>query len=377
MLNGGYGAVIGMWFVFQLLWFVLLGFHFDLEAEKYIREAQYLLRHHRFSEARYLFYFSTTAVVAFCLQTGLGLYGALFLIMLFNLLGYLYFFKALRFYFKDVWTPYLVVFLLLSFWPYQGWTLYLYTECFFYTAVLLLFANLLLYKNLTVRFTLATLLLLLLVLVSRPLGVLFVFPTLLFIFFKCSKKQKMFFSIVLALAVFLSYSLVQTVFTTTADWSLQKTTEEADIICDIPGPTPDQPLVLSNSHSQLYQLFFYVTHNFSHFIKLAAIRSRHFFTMVRDYYSLFHNGYLLLYLAAMYGSILFGTRRIRRLLSVPVLSFMVAVICLFALAVALQCDDYHNRFFLTLMPFFMTMTAVAIQPLFSFFNKHRPNGTRL
>jgi hypothetical protein len=200
------------------------------------------------------------------------------------------------------------------------------------------------------------------VVISRPLGILLVFPTLLFIFMKLPKKQKIYFSIAVISSVLLFNYIVQTVFTTTSDWNLRKTIEEADIICNIPGPRSGENLNLSNHPNQLYQLLYYVTHNFSHFADLALIRLKFFYTMVRDYYSTFHNLYLILYLIMIYGSILLGIKKIIRFLPPALGLFIFSTIALFTITIALQCDDYHNRFFLTLMPFFFTLTAIVIAP---------------
>lgn len=368
-----------LWLFFQALWYFSLGIHFDLEAEKYIREADYLLLNKSFSEARYLFYFSTTAVIALCKMLGLGLYGALFTIMVINLFSYQYFFKALRQFFGERLPAYLVIFLLLSFWPYQSWTLYLYTECFFYSAVLLLFSQLILYRLLSLKFLLLTTLFLLLVIISRPLGILFVFPTLLFIFVKLSKKQKIYFAFAALVSLLLFNYIVQTVFTTTSDWSLQKTITEADIICNIPGPDAGQKLNLSNHPNQLYQLLYYVTHNFSHFAKLALLRLQYFYTMVRDYYSVFHNIFLLVYIGVIYASILLGIKRIVKILPLALGVFIFTAISLFTFTIALQCDDYHNRFILTLMPFFFTLSVIVLFPLLyriPFFEKRLPQKNK-
>lgn len=356
-----YVVVVLLWLCFQAAWFFSLGVHFDLEAGKYISEAQNLLQHGTFSAGRFLFYSTTIVVIAFCFATKLGLYGALLAIMAFNLFSYLYVYKALRFFFQNRIAPLFVLLCLLSFWPYQSWTLYLYTESLFYSFVALHFAHLLLFQKATTRWVIGSVLLLFAVVLSRPLGILFIPPTLLFYLFKISRRQRtvVFIAVVLA-AIMLNY-VIQVVFTTTSDWNMQRAITEGDIICDIPG-TPADHLVLTNHPNQLYRLWFYITHNMAHFSQLALTRLRYFFTMVRPYYSVFHNIFLLLYLLFWYGSILVGIRRIIRRFSLPLLLFMGSTIVLFAAAIALQCDDYHNRFFLTLTPFWAIMAAVVWMP---------------
>lgn len=356
-----YGVVALLWFFFQLLWSVCFGFHFNLEAEKYIGEAQYVLTNHHFSVGRYLFYSSTIFIIAFAYVTKLGAYGALFIIMAINLGCYLYFYKALHRLFQNAFLAYLPIVLLLSFWPYQSWTLYLYTEALFYSVVMGLFAHLSLFKKITLRYLIASFFWLLLVVLSRPLGILFVPPALLFFFFKLNGKQRLYFVGVAALAFVALNYIVQVVFTTTSDWNMQRAVTEGDIICDVPG-TPAEGLRLTNNPNQLYRLFYYITHNVSHFAGLAFTRLRYFFFLVRPYYSFFHNAYLIASLLFFYGCILLGIKRIVNLFPSALLSFIVLSILLFALTIAVQCDDFHNRFFLTLMPFFSVMAVAVIGP---------------
>jgi hypothetical protein len=361
--GNGYLFIILLWFLFEVIWYLCFGVHFELESEKYIYEARYILQNHGFSQFRYLFYFSTIAVIAFSYAINIGLYGALFIILLINLLSYLYFFKALQRLFTDGLSPYLIIGFLLSFWPYQSWSLYLYTECMFYSAVLLLFAHLILFRRLSFKFLVAAFFILFLLVLSRPLGILFVLPTLLFIFFKLSKRQQLFFYGAVVLFLALMNFVVQVVFTTTSDWNMVRALTEDSIICDMPRNAGNAQLDLSQNPNQLYQLVYYISHNFSHFAGLAVTRLRYFFTMVRSYYSTAHNLYLVVILVVLYGSIVGGIKRIFKSMPVSLGVFIFSSIIMFSMAIAFQCDDYHNRFFLTLVPFLVTMAAVEVVPI--------------
>lgn len=351
--------VAGLWLFFQFLWYLRFGVEFGLEAGKYIDEANYVLQHRHFSQVRYVFYFTTIAIIGLSKTIHIGLYGALLLIMAINLCAYLYFFKALKILFRRTAPALAAVLLLLSFWPYQSWSLYLFTECLFYSLVMVLFAHLLFFKKLTLRFLALCAGWLFLLIISRPLGILFVPPVLLFVFFHLSKRQRLFFVFAgLAFLVLLNF-VVQVVFTSTSDWNMARALTEDSIICDMPRANAAAMLDLSNHPNQFYQLFYYVTHNFSHFAGLALVRLRYFFTMVRPYYSHSHNVFVVAYLSFFYGSILWGLKRIGRDLSPAVLAFLVSAVALFAATIALQCDDYHNRFFLTLCPFLATAAVIA------------------
>jgi hypothetical protein len=356
--NKDYLIVIAMWIVAELLLFSKFGFGFEMEAKKYIREADFILENRYLSQGRYLFYLSTIIIIALSSALKIGLYGAIAFILIINLSSYLLFFKALKKIFNARPPAFIVIFFLLSFWPYQSWSLFLYTECLFYSFVILLFSHLLLFKSINRKFLIRLFILLLLVVISRPLGVLFIFPVLLFLFFHLNRKQRIFlFGSLVAASVLLVW-VVQIVFTTTPDWNMKRAFLEDSMICDMPLTANNNNLILSDNSNQLYRLFYYVTHNFSHFSGLAVKRLKYFFLNTRDYYSPMHNLYLLTILAFIYGSIILGFKNIRKVFSTAGISFIFSIIFLFALTVALQCDDYHNRFFLTLMPM-LTVAAVA------------------
>jgi hypothetical protein len=233
-LNWDYLIVVGMWIVAELLLFGKFGFYFQMEAEKYIGEANFILQNQHLSQGRYLFYLATILIIALSFSMKIGLYGALFIIMMINLAGYLYFFKALKKSFNSKLPAFLSILVLLSFWPYQTWSLFLYTECLFYSFVMFLFSRLMLYKTMDLKFLGTVFFLLLLVVISRPLGVLFVFPVLFFLYFHLSGRQKKFFYALLILAFLLLNWVVQVVFTTTPDWNMQRAFLEENIICDMP-----------------------------------------------------------------------------------------------------------------------------------------------
>ncbi len=366
--------VVGLWLFFQCLWYSRFGFVFTLEAPKYINQAHYVLEHHSFSQFRFLFYFTTIAVIAFSLSIKTGAVGALLIIMAINLAAYLSFFSALWKFFGRKAPALIVVVLLLSFWPYQSWSLFLFTECMFYSLVLFLFGHLLRFTVLNFRFVSNACLLLLLLIISRPLGILFVPPVLFFIAVHLTKRQRVYLFFAGTAFCVLLNSIVHIFFTTTSDWSMNYALTGDMIICDMPLNDGSYQANLSNDPNQLYQLFYYLQHNFSHFIGLAAVRLKYFFTMLRPYNSFAHNLYLIVYDVIFYGSLVINARRLFRIVPKAILLFIFSTILFFALVIATQCDEYHSRFFLTLTPFFVTLTVIGWQPVaMRFFNSYSRN----
>lgn len=362
-LKRDYVLVALIWLLFEVVWYLKFGFVFKLEATKYINEAGFLLENHHLSQSRYLFYLITILIIAFSFVLKLGVHGALIIIGLINLVACLYLFRALKKYFNSRQFAFLAIGIMMAFWPFQSWSLYLYTECIFYSLVMMLFARLMLYEKMNLSFLAGVSILLVLITLSRPLGILFWFPVLLFLYFHFNRRQRIYFYVALFCAVGALAWIVQIVFTTTHDWNMQRAFLEESIICDMPVNTKDRGLDVSDHPNQLYRLFYYISHNFSHFAGLAVVRLRYFFLMVRDYYSTLHNIYLLVHMGILYLAILIGWRNIRKTASKALLAFSISTILFFALAVAFQCDDYHNRFILTLTPVFVVLALTGVRPL--------------
>ncbi|MGG9971785.1 hypothetical protein ACQ33O_08315 [Ferruginibacter sp. SUN002] len=357
-------VVITAWVIFQLIWIAVFGFDFQGESNKYIREANLFVTNNGFTQHRYIFYSTTILLIVFSNLIKIGLHGAVFMVMFINLVCYLKFYKSLNTLFKDKLPAVLVVIFLMVFWPYQRWTVTLYSEGIFYSLVMLLCAVLISYKKLSLKYLLGLSTVLSLLILTRPMGVLFIIPVAMFIYFHLVGRQKIFFLLTLIAGGILINEVSQIVFTTTADWDMKKALQSDIIIADKDDYPVNNAIILSDSRNQLYQLIFYITHNFSHFIMLATKRLQAFFFLVRNYYSTLHNLFLLAPVACMYLLIIFYFNKIRTVLGRPLLVFMLSSIFFFALAVSLQFDDYHNRFFLLLMPILTVMALAGI------FHKH-------
>ncbi len=360
LLARDYSFIALVWIFFELVWFLNFGFNFEQEARKYINEANFFRENNNFSQARFLFYSTTIFINYLSSIIGTGIYGTLVFLLLFNLSCCLFFFRACAVFFGSKIKSFLIVLSLLSFWPYQEWTLTLYSDSFYYSSILLLTGHILLFRQLTIRYVLLLIFLLLMIVFTRPTGILMVFSVLAFIFFYLNKVQKMFFVAFSLLSTAGLVIIVQIVFTTTSDWNVSRALLDENMICDIPVKQSAYIPALSNSPNHLYQFFYFIVYNFSHFIGLALPRLKLFFFMIRDYYSVIHNVYLLLCLLFSYATIVIGFKRIKVKLGTARVVFIFTSFVFLGGVVALQCDDYHNRFFLSLFPLLVLSTATAV-----------------
>lgn len=353
-----------LWLISTLIYVNIHGVVTELEAAKYVEEAKQLIETGSFSAPRFVFYSATILVIALALKLKIGMAGAFLIQALFNLFAYLLFYKALRKTFQFSLTPLLLIGYLLAFSPYQSWVSFLYTESFFFSSILILLSTLILLKPDILKNIGIIICAVLCTLISRPLGILMGLAVYFYFFFLVGRKWKIImggFSVVL---IALGYYLVNTVFSSIHDWHITQAFEEESIICDLPAAQPYQKLDLTVSGSPVYQLWYYVTHNFNHFLNFAGVKIQYFFLMTRNYYSTAHNALLLLNVIPIYLLAGFSFFIKRRYFNKGVMAFLVSLLVTYTLTIIFQCDDYHNRFILSIYPLFVILAAGSAEHLF-------------
>jgi hypothetical protein len=348
--------IVLCWFLSLSVYYNLFGIFTQLEAEKYIYQANYLLRYGGMSASRYWFYATTIFIIALATKIKIGLVGAFIIQALINFFAYLFFYKALKTVFTNA-TAILIILYLLTFLPYQSWVVYLYTESIFYSTILILLSTLILYKPDSIGNVAIICAALVLTVVSRPLGILFAISTYFCLFYSANRKWRIILLCGAVVLLTIFYFIINTIFSSIEDWTITKPFEEENIICDLPSTIHSTTLYLDKSASPAYQLLYYIYHNFDHFIHYAGIKLRYFFLMRRDYFSNKHNFYLLLNIIPVYllgiGSFFIKNEKFRK----EITAFLICSIFLYAVTIVLQCDDYHNRFVLSIYPFFVLLAA--------------------
>ena len=346
-----------MWLISTLIYLYIHGVVTELEAAKYIEEAHRYIDTGSFSAPRFYFYSATIFMLVFAIKTGIGMFGAFIVQALLNLFAFLLFYKALTKIFQSSFTPILIIFYLLAFSPYQSWVVFLYTESVFFSAVLILVSVLILYKPANLTNILLIIIALCFTMVSRPLGILFGFGVYLYFFYTARKRWKIAIACSSVLLVVVSYFLINTAFATVHDWTITQGFEEESIICDMPSSPPYQKLDLDKTGSPVYQLWYYLLHNFSHFLQFAGIKLQYFFLMTRNYYSSAHNFFLLLNAIPVYLLALYSFFIKKKYFGKGITVFLVSTILMYAVTIVFQCDDYHNRFILSIYPIFVILAA--------------------
>jgi len=275
-------------------------------------------------------------------------------------------------------TAFFIFAYLLLFWPYQSWVVFLFTESAFFSAILILLAAMMRYKPDSLKNISIISLALFLVIVSRPLGILFIPAVYVYFFYSANKNWKIILGGISVILFIAAFYIINIIFSTIPDWHITQAFEQESIICDLPTTTPSHTAIyLATGTTPVYQLFYYVTHNFAHFLHFTTVKLQYFFLMTRPYFSKAHNYYVLLnamplYLLAL-GSFFIKQVKFNR----GVTLFLATIIAVYTVTIIFQCDDYHNRFILSIYPCFVVLAAKTVDYIALRLLKHNKQTTRI
>lgn len=283
------------------------------------------------------------------------LLNALALFILNNFLNKFYRSKTLSF---------IACILLLFCFPYQEYNTYLYTESAFFSLTILYSCFVLSRK----RFDLLTLgkmaAFLAMLCITRPTGIFFAGATFVYLLFaaqRLSMFQRIFIFTTTGIAGLFILNFLMGIG---GPIDILRPFKEGNVICEVPqsylefGPTN---VVNGNS---LGGLLIYISENPAMFFKLVWLKTKAFFGLYREHYSNGHNIFIMGFFFPLY--ILLATSLIIKWKMLPKeIVWYLAIIMVYWLSVAFSCDEWHNRFFLTLTPFIIIPSLLIFAKLSS------------
>jgi hypothetical protein len=341
-----------IWSLIQLFIYLKFGTVTILESKKYIQAAEYFLANGTFPEKRYLFYSGITLLIAFCKYVGLGYSEVIFFQLIYSLLAHVLFLKALRKLSPSTIIPPFVTVCCLSLYiPFQFWNFTLYSESLFYSSTLAFFSCCLLNKPTHLTGLLSQLTFLLIAVFCRPLGALLIPCWTLYLIITSTGTIKYILISLLFGSLFILILLSNYILSSIGDWQILKPAEYGYVICDMPS-SDSISLEISKDITPLRQLRIYISEHPGHFFKMCYKKTIAFFFLYRPYYSTLHNLFLLIMAIVTYLPIMLTLRKSADE-DTHLKKFSYSIILIFWLSVCLQCDDYHNRFYNSTLPFFL------------------------
>jgi 4-amino-4-deoxy-L-arabinose transferase-like glycosyltransferase len=357
--------IISAFAVVHILLFFLKGINTGLEAEKYIQQAENVLEGRFPSAPKYYFYVPIIYLIAFAQKFSLG-YG--FVTMMQSLLSafaLLLFYQGTKKIFNAQ-TALIASLGLCIFLPFMQWNFFLYSESIFISLSMILFYAACMFEKQSVKFFILIILLLTALVFTRPFGSLFIPPILIYFLFSKyeNKKFKLLTVTTATLFVVVMYLGIQAVFHGGEDMDAMKPFIEEHIVCFVPNKPEGAKLDLKYYNNGIADILYYITHNPWHFTKLMIERLFSFFKFTRPWYSTLHNLFLFCVIVPVYVFFIIGLIKfLKRKTNLSI--FIIAVLILYPLATTLQCDDWHSRFTMPVLPPIFAVSAYGLHHLFT------------
>lgn len=352
-----------LWLLLNTFFLLHRGIYLEQESAKYINQAHLLLSTGKPESNNFYLYFIQILLLAFCIKFHLGFISAVLIQLFFNLVSTAFFYKTLIYIFNDTRIAFAGTILLLSNYYYQEFNTFLYTESLFYSFVLILSCYIIHIRTLNTKKLLVVAGMLAIICITRPTGLLFLPPTFLYLFLvffrnmATWKKLSLLAGIAVVFLFFLNLALGSG-----GELDFMLPFRDERIICGLPTLPGFIPIKETANGNSLYGLVYYVTHNTSQFLNVSARKSVAFWGLYRHDYSTRHNIYLIAFFGILYLMALASLGHWYRH-NRDILCYLVSGMALNWFTVMLTCDDWHNRFYLTISPFLIILAMPFLNRL--------------
>lgn len=345
----------------HLLLYLQSGIVITGEAEKYIEQGERLHLQASFSEQKYFFYLPVILLIWVSKTLHIGLDWVVVVQVLLSALSQYFFYRLTLELTGKKNIAFIAALLLLVFLPYQAWNLYLYSESIFLSLSVLFIYSIYKAQQQKGYKRIIPVVLLVILIFSRPTGILLLFPWVIYqIWIQKSTYKLLLHSIAGLMIMLLAFLLINMLYAGGADFNSVLPYVEQHIICGVPTvQTVSNPGLLKTG-SALGGLITWIIQHPVDFAGLFIKRLISFFNLTRSYYSTLHNMLLVLYLLPVYFFSFPGWGKIREQNSL-FFRFLLCLFILYPCAIALQCDDWHSRFTMPLMPYIILLAVLGIK----------------
>jgi hypothetical protein len=339
-------VLLSIWIIMQAILFYRFGLVTDFEAAKYIYEANYFLANHTVSTSNYWLYSVQIFLITAAIKLRTGLLSVAFVQLCFNAWATYSLYKFI----DDIsnrQTAFIITLLFIVNYPLQTFNTSLQTESLFYSLTILFSCFLLKLKTISAGGLLKVILFLLLISFTRPTGVLFVPCTFLYLFFRFFKPFSALVKTIITIAVSIGFLFfLNAALGSGGGLDFMLPFRDERIICGVPTLPGFIDIKTTDNPNSVFGLLYYLTHNTGQFMRLALLRSKA----------------LCVYFYPFYVLVILSWRSWFRK-NKFLLLYCISVIAINWITVILTCDDWHNRFFLSITPYIYILAAPTLQKL--------------
>ncbi len=330
----------------------------NLEAEKYITQASYFLQFGKFESHNFYLYSTQIFLIATAIKLHVGFTVIVIIQLLLNLFATIMFCRLAIFFLKNQALAVAATFFFIVNIPYQVYTSFLFTESIFYSLTIIYSSYLLRLEKLTFKNIFFLIIFLALLSVTRPTGILFFASSAIYIFFRFLNNVSVLYkTLIIAVSMVIFLTTVNMMLQAGGEFDFMLPFKKENIICGVDTNINMDIKILENGNS-LKGLLYYISNNEQQFLKLSKLKTISFFGMVRSYYSTSHNTFLILFFYPFYILSAIGIRK-KIMHKDKTTIFLFTIIMLYWTTTLLTCDDWHNRFILTVSPFLFLLGLAA------------------
>jgi hypothetical protein len=339
------------------------------EAEKYISEAHTFLNTGTLSATNYWFYFTQIFLLAIAFKTGMGFVFVLIIQLIFSAWATYAFYRLAASIFS-IQIAFIGTLLFLLNYPLQEWSVYMQTESLFHSFTIIFTAWLLQISKLNLRHLITIAFSVILISITRPTGLFFVPAIVLYLFFAFFKAINTRLKIGIVAAAGIAFLwLMNAVIGSKGEWDFMLPYLDERIICGVPTLNHNVAIKIIPDGDSIYGLFYYIVHNFEQFSRMAFLRSKAFFGLLRSYYSTSHNIFLAAFFYPIFAAALLSLKWWVKNSGYKLLYFSTLLLMTWGTTL-LTCDDWHNRWFLSISPWVILTALPAITKLFAIFTPY-------
>lgn len=357
-------VLIAVWLIMQLILLFSFGIVTTNEATKYSGEAQQLLHTGHFSEMKYIFYSVYILLHVLFYQLGFETTGVYAIQLCLNLVAMYCFYKTILRKTGSNISAFIGTALLITCYSWQYWTVYLYTESVFCSLILIFSYLLFGIASTSFKRYAGIVLLLLLIMFSRPTG-MYMLPVLgltgLFVLIKARKWWLAALFSVASLVVFIL--LVSFAMQSGSSFDFMKPLLEHNVLCYIPYNSSETISNMPVAENNLLGIWHFFVQNPGTFFQLACLKALSFWGMTRTYYSTIHNAWLIGFFYPLYFFAGIGLRSLFKTAAVFA-GYISCLLIVFTLSVMLTCDDWNNRFNMPIIPFVVLLAGIGLYTTF-------------
>lgn len=331
------------------------------EAGKYIDAASAVINGTAFTNPDFqIYYFSYSLFVAFFMKLSISFYFLAAAQVVLSWSAAVCIFRILSERTEMKGTAFLGFLLYLGCYPIQKWNLFVYSEGLHTSCVVIgsyLFLKLL--REKTMGAALRFLILLVLVLTTRPVGVIFLLSAFLaFIFYLFQQGKKSFAWSLLGLS---AIAVIALLFSPFGYFINPDSLRRMEVICQVPAEGAKAQAYVEYNTGGVRGAFSVIKNEigFGNFFRLGLLKIKSFFGLMRPYYSLRNNiflsFFLLLYPVAIAGFLM------RRKQSVLLQFLCAGMIVITSAGIFVACDDWSNRFVSPVFPFIIIAASLGVE----------------